>query len=86
MGGRGPTGGLVASVDADGNLHANYLGFPVEFVPSLPSSTGNITGQLMMAAGDLYQGAALGERKQITVRRLAERYAEFDQVAFLVRE
>ncbi|HXC56660.1 MAG TPA: phage major capsid protein [Rhizomicrobium sp.] len=80
------SGGLVAQVDENGDLRANYQGLPVVLTPSLPSSTASVTGKLMMVAGDMRQGVALGERRQITVRRLAERFAELDTVAFTVTE
>lgn len=79
-------GGLVAAVGADGELRANFCGFPVELVPSLPASTSSLSGQLLMVAGDMTQAVALGERRQITVRRLAERFVDIDQVAFLATE
>jgi HK97 family phage major capsid protein len=79
-------GGLVATVGPDGELVANFCGFPVELVPSLPSSTGSLASKLMMVAGDMRMGVALGERRQITVRRLAERFADTDQVAILATE
>jgi HK97 family phage major capsid protein len=82
----GANGGLVASVGATGDVAANYQGFPVQFVPSLPAGTTSLSGKMLMAAGDMRQGAALGERRQITIRRLAERFAEMDQVAFTVTE
>jgi HK97 family phage major capsid protein len=82
----GASGGLAATVDAQGNLSANYLGLPVEFVPSLPTSTGNISGKLLMFAGDMKQGIAIGERRQITIRRSAERFADVDQIAIIGTE
>jgi HK97 family phage major capsid protein len=80
------SGGLVAKIDADGNLLANFSGFPIEIVPSMPSSTGSLAGQLMIAAGDMRQGIALGRRRQITIRRLAERFADVGLVAFKATE
>lgn len=80
----GTSGGLVASVGPDGEISANYLGRPIVFVPSLPSSTGSLSGKLMMVAGNMRMGVALGERRDVTIRKLVQRFADTDQTGLRV--
>jgi hypothetical protein len=47
----------------------------------MPHVTTTLTGQMMLAFGDMYAGAALGQRRGITLARSADRYLDQDQIA-----
>ena len=77
-------GNSIATLD--GEIVYRYLGFPVVISQKMPLVTSSITGQVMMAFGDLRLAAALGERRQVTMRRSDERYFDSDQVGLLGTE
>lgn len=78
------SGALAASV-VNGKLEANFLGFPVSLVPSLPGS-GSQTGKVMIAFGDLSMAAAIGDRREVTVKTSTHRYMDTDQIGILGTE
>jgi len=63
-----------------------YLGFPVILTQKFPLISTTLTGKTMMAFGDMYLGAALGERRGLTLARSPERYLDQDQIAVLGTE
>jgi HK97 family phage major capsid protein len=63
------TGGLAATTNPDGTITANYLGRPVEFVPSMATGSADVSGQIMLAFGDVRQAVTFGERRGVTVAR-----------------
>ena len=63
-----------------------YLGFPVILTQKLPLSSSSLTGKMMLAFGDMYAGAVLGQRRGITLARSADRYLDQDQIAVLGTE
>jgi HK97 family phage major capsid protein len=63
----------------------NYLGFEVVLTSQLPGNT-TITGQVGIIFGDLSLAATLGSRRELRLRRLDERFADADQVGFVVTE
>jgi len=71
----GASCGLVAIIDANGKLRANFNGFPIVITRSLPAITTTLSGKLMLAFGDLNQAVALSERRGLTIQRLRERFA-----------
>lgn len=56
-----------------------YGSFLIEPVPSLPGS-GDQSGKVMLAFGDLSMAATLGDRRGVTVKTTEERYLEYDQI------
>lgn len=75
--------GYLYSADVDGIMTPFYMGFPVIFSQKLPLVSTTLTGQGMMAFGDMYAGGILGERRGITIKRSPERYLDSDQIAIL---
>lgn len=73
--------GGISKDDVTGRVIHQYLGFPVEIHPSLPSSTGTINDTVMLLFGDIGLAAAFGDRRGMTVARSTEyKFAE-DQIA-----
>src|SRR5665213_1374010 len=78
-------GGHTAAM-VNGRLEASYLGFPIVISQKLPQIGTSLSGSVMMLFGDLSLAAALGERRGVTVRRLAERFADADQIGIMGTE
>ena len=62
---------------------ATLLGKPVINPEGMPNATAD--GLLPIAVGDFSRGYRIRDRKGITVQRLVERYAEYDQTGFIVK-
>ena len=52
----------------------------------LPLISTTLSGKAMMVFGDMYAGAALGQRRSITLARSDDRYMDQDQIAVLGTE
>ncbi len=70
----------------DGSISYRFLGFPIVISQKMPLVQTTLTGAVMMAFGDLRLAAAMGERRQVTVKRSEERYFDSDQVGVLSTE
>lgn len=70
----------------NGEISYRYLGYPIVISQKLPLLTSSLTTKMMIAFGDLRLAAAMGERRQITVRRSNERYFDQDQIGVLSTE
>jgi len=62
---------------------ASLLGRPIANPEGLPD--GDTDGLLPVIVGDFKRGYRIRDRKGVTVQRLTERYAEFDQTGFIVK-
>lgn len=62
---------------------ATLLGKPVINPEGLPD--GDTDGLLPIVVGDFRRGYRIRDRKGVTVQRLTERYAEYDQTGFIVK-
>jgi HK97 family phage major capsid protein len=81
------TGGLLTPGLVDGVPTQFYNGFPVIPVQKMSQqATAFSTGQMMMAFGDMYAAAVLGQRRGLTIARSEHRYLENDQLAILATE
>lgn len=78
--------GYLPMAEVDGVMTPHYLGFPVILTQKLPLISTTLTGQVMLAFGDMYLGGALGQRRGITLARSAHRYLDQDQIAVLGTE
>lgn len=81
----GASGGLVRGV-ADGVPTLFYGGYPIILTQKLPLISTTLTGQAMMAFGDMYSAAVLGQRRGLTIARSDQRYLDTDQIAILCTE
>jgi HK97 family phage major capsid protein len=70
----------------DGISTPFYQGFPVILTQKLPLISTTLTGQVMLAFGDMYAGGVLGQRRGITIARSDDRYLDQDQIAVLGTE
>jgi len=52
----------------------------------MPQVTTSLTGQVMVAFGDMSYAATLGDRRQLKLRFLTERFADQDQVGIIGSE
>jgi HK97 family phage major capsid protein len=76
----GAAGGVTKD-EQTGTTRRQYLGFPVEITPAMPTVQTDLSDVAMILFGDLGMAAALGDRRGITVARSTEyKFAE-DQVA-----
>jgi len=80
------TGGLLTPGMVDGIPTQFYNGFPVILTQKLPQIATTLSGQMMMAFGDMYGAAVMGQRRGLTIARSDHRYLENDQMAVLVTE
>lgn len=78
--------GYSALAMVDGIMTPFYLGFPVIFVQKMPLIATTLTGQMMVAFGDMYLAGALGQRRGITLARSTDRYLDQDQLAIRATE
>lgn len=78
--------GFLPMAMLDGVLTPFYLGFPVVLTQKLPLGTGDLSGKVMLAFGDMYLAGVLGQRRGITLARSADRYIDQDEIAVLGTE
>jgi hypothetical protein len=78
--------GGISKDDATGKIIYQYLGFPVEITPSMPTSTGDLSDVAMILFGDIGLSSSFGDRRGMTVARSTEyKFAE-DQIAIKATE
>jgi HK97 family phage major capsid protein len=59
-----------------------FMGFQVEIVPQLPQVATTLAATVMIVFGDLELSSTVGNRKQLTMARSAERLLDTDQILF----
>lgn len=67
-----------------GEVQYRYLGVPIVISQKLPSTTP--TGKIGLYYGDLTKAAALGERRQVSIKRSDDRYFDTDQIGLMGTE
>jgi HK97 family phage major capsid protein len=82
----GSSGGVLTSGQVDGVATPFFNGFPVILAQKLPQVATTLTGQGMLAFGDMYAGAVIGQRRGLTIARSDHRYLDTDQIAILGTE
>lgn len=78
--------GYLPMAMVDGVLTPMFLGFPVILTQKLPLVSTTLTGQCMLAFGDMYMGGVLGQRRGLTLARSQDRYLDQDEIAVLGTE
>lgn len=81
-------GGATMRERVDGTYKAQYMGYPIEEWPAMPSVDAGaaLNNQIMLFFGDYGMAATLGTRRGITIKRSEERYIELDQIAIQATE
>lgn len=69
-----------------GKFGFNWMGYPIVMTPSMPTTTGTLTGEVMMIYGDMRMATILGDRRQFGMRVLSELYAANDQIGLIATE
>lgn len=77
----GVSNGYIETRMVDGELTPCFNGFPVILSVKMPLIATSLHGLGMLAFGDMYAGAVLGQRRAITMARSADRYMDSDQIA-----
>jgi HK97 family phage major capsid protein len=75
-------GNSIATLN--GEVQYRYLGTPIVISQKLPSTTP--TGLIGLYYGDLSKAAAMGERRQVSVKRSDDRYFDTDQIGLMGTE
>lgn len=78
-------GGLTKQAFGDAT-RPSYQGYPVVITQSMPTSTGDLSGQAMLLFGDMRSAVTLGVRREISIATSTERYFEFRQTGILGSE
>lgn len=82
----GAGGGNISTGYVDGIPTTFFNGYPVVLTQKFPLSTSSLAGTAMMAFGDMYAAAVLGQRRGLTIARSNDRYLDTDQIGILVTE
>ena len=69
--------------DVEGGLSGSYMGYPIVISQSMPTSTADLSGEIVMLFGDLSLAATLGDRRGTRIQILNELYAATDQIGLV---
>jgi HK97 family phage major capsid protein len=81
-------GGATMAEVATGVRQPQYMGYPIEEWPAMPTSdaAAALNAKIMMFFGDMSLSSKMGTRRGMTIKRLEERYAEYDQIGIMMTE
>lgn len=79
------TAGGNSIATLDGSISYRYLGFPVVVSQKMQGAS-SPSGKIGFYFGDLRKAAALGERRQVSIKRSDERYFDTDQIGLMGTE
>ena len=67
---------------------ASYMGYPIAEWTAMPTADAGaaLNGKVMMIFGNMEMSSKMGVRRGITLKRLEERYAEYDQIGIRMTE
>jgi HK97 family phage major capsid protein len=83
----GSGGGFLATGMVDGIPTPFFNGFPVIMAQKMTQvATALATGTAMIAFGDMYAGAVIGQRRGLTIARSEHAFFASDQIAILGTE
>nr|WP_249808671.1 phage major capsid protein [Bradyrhizobium sp. 166] len=78
----GAGGGIITRY-INGVLTPTFMGFPVQLTQVMPQVVTSLSGQVMIAFGDLSLAATLGDRRDVRVRFSVDRFMDSDQIGAL---
>jgi HK97 family phage major capsid protein len=80
-------GGITNAMLAAGQP-PSYNGYPIEEWTAMPSddTSAALNNVIMLFFGNMMQSSKMGVRRGMTVKRLEERYAEYDQIGIIASE
>lgn len=70
----------------NGEIVYKYLGFPIRISQQMPTSQSSLAATYMFSFGDMKRAVAMGERRQVTIKRSDDRYFDTDQIGLLGTE
>jgi HK97 family phage major capsid protein len=79
------TAGGNSIATLDGSVQYRYLGFPVVISQKMQGAS-SPSGKIGFYFGDMRKAAALGERRQVSIKRSDERYFDTDQIGLMGTE
>ena len=82
-------GGATMRETADGPGIPRYMGYPIEMWPAMPTAdqpATTLNDVIMLIFGDMTLSSKMGVRRGITIKRLVERYADYDQIGIMATE
>lgn len=81
-------GGATMRERVDGVYKAQYMGYPIEEWPAMPTddTSAALNNKIMFIFGNMLLSSKMGTRRGITIKRLEERYAEYDQIGIRMTE
>lgn len=81
-------GGATMAETVQGPIQPRYMSYPIEEWPAMPTvdAAAALNNKIMLFFGDMMLSTTMGIRRGMTVKRLEERYAEFDQIGILATE
>ena len=78
--------GGVTMVEHGTSIVQSYAGYPIIVSQKMPTTTAAQDGEVMLLFGDLRAAAMMGTRRDIRLRILEERYADYDQIGVQATE
>jgi HK97 family phage major capsid protein len=81
-------GGVTIREATAGVPRPAYMGYPIEEWPAMPTddSSAALNAKIMLMFGNMPMSSKMGVRRGITLKRLEERYAEYDQIGLRFTE
>ncbi|MGC2047030.1 MAG: phage major capsid protein [Gallionella sp.] len=73
-------GGITASDLVAGPIRRGYMGYPVIETEAMPTSAGDLSGEIMLVFGDLRKGVELGDRRGVRVALSEHAHWTTDQI------
>lgn len=79
----GAAQGGASMVEVQNLRTPRWAGYEIVISEDMPTDTGSLDGELMLAFGDFQSAGTLGLRRDMRLQFLDQRYAELDMVAWL---
>lgn len=81
-------GNTIITLEQGASITPRYMGYPIEEWTAMPTVDAGaaLNDLIMLFFGNMYMSTKMGVRRGITVKRLDERYAEYDQIGIIASE